>query len=1510
MKRWPHVRPTLTAGKVFLVCVLFVLDNPIFSAIPVSSQVISKDTTWKSDTIKVSSDIIINEKSTLTINPGVVVEFQGAYKITVYGAVNATGLATDSIKFNTKTALQGTGWQGIQLISSKKTSVFNYCVFSYGNSEQGGALYAQSVLSLEISHSSFCHNKARKGGAIYLDSTPATISDNCIFGNTSAIEGGGIYLTLCNGIVISNNSMYRNTAAGFGGAIYSEGSRAVLKYNKIFNNYCADANKGTSGGGGIASISGFDQILNNLIYNNETILNGGGIIYMSANGQFINNTVCNNKASQGGGISIVDSNVDIQNSIVWNNVSASGSIFKSHNLYIASAKPSRFRNCLIKSGTDYIADTEKSSTFTNNVNSDPLFLQPFAAIGNSPDAFKASWLIGPNSPAIDAGNQPAEFTDYDVAGNPRVTNAKVDIGGYEYQLAQEYKGEITSDVYWYGKIRVTGDISISRNARLTVYPSTEITFDGAYSISVYGEIMAKGEPQKPIVFSKDVTIKNRYPNTPDMGWKGLRIFPNELGTTSQLDFCVFEYCNNITSSEPEYGGAIHCLKASKLEVKNTIIRYCAASKGGAVYASGAASVSFTNALFYGNYATAGGIFNAENTTLIVRNCTSYSNEAELGGAIYCLNSSPVIENSILWKNRAKKGAQIYLSDERSDPDITYSDVENGFKGIEGPGSGNSFTGKFLNNIDKNPLFNNPDKDNQFSLKSQSPCVNAGNPNTTPNNVGQIDLMGNNRFKQSIIDMGAYEHQEVVRVKSIEDVSLIANSDVYTIDLSKFFTFTGVANVLRFSFSESTDTNTVSAKINAAALRIIPKLNATGTDTLIILVESSCGATTSDTFLVKVNYLSLALTSPYNNYRFKFNEDQVLTWAAIPASVIDVKGYCLKIVEVNDGQTSEQALLANMAWLFDTITSVNNSAASSVIRRKFPVYGKMAWQVSAIGLNRNVVGVSTPRLLYGAPMLKTFYAGSNVIEVDTTTVHDTLSVSGVGRIVTPRKGTILFNFNNLALIVKDNFYYLNAGEIVLPYCDTLTLNPVYSANGIATLVTDSFYINRFGYTVQGKGIWDLPIAQTQILTPASRVAFNNFQLSGELEVYPNEFYLSDLPDMRMVVTNQSMLSIAANNRYSCSLNGNIVHTITDKGQFTDDSVAFNFTGISSIDYFSGGASNQKKLGINPLVNITPVHFIADFSGSQSPAAYTTAWKGIWVDWFKLSFNANTPDYPLALTNSDGIIFNAGKCKYNISANGIELNADTVFQLAIPSKLDGFNANIRAVSFIRPWNSVSTETITGSTVIPFVDDLLGKNYVVNFEVMHYAPELNPQLTDFSFSHFNEKSIDRMQINSGHRSYEGEIDQLAKTIRFSIPDSVNIKSVSTYFITKGVKVSIAETNIVRDVTHCDFSAPTFVRVYAGNGTYSDYVVTVLRMITDIREVGADASIFPNPAQDYIKVTGGNIEGSLVSIFNMRGTLVFTQYLKAGDTVVPLSTLLPGVYIMHLKHKDFVKIFRIIKE
>lgn len=278
----------------------------------------------------IQGSIQISNDSTLIIQPGVNVVFQGAFKLTIKGRLLAIGTVTDSISFTTSDIING--WRGIRFENTATTndsSKFKFCKFKYGKAvgsspnDYGGALYLTNFSKVSILNCSILNCTANNGAGIYCNSSSPVISNNIISNNIASSSGGGIYSKDGSPNII-NNTIINNNAVLIGGGIY-----AILGNANIANNTISQNSTGSSsgaGGGGIYSGGGSPNISNNTIINNNSSANGGGIYCQSGN--ISNNTISNNSASiSGGGVtlnSISTPYLSFTKNIISNNTAVNG----------------------------------------------------------------------------------------------------------------------------------------------------------------------------------------------------------------------------------------------------------------------------------------------------------------------------------------------------------------------------------------------------------------------------------------------------------------------------------------------------------------------------------------------------------------------------------------------------------------------------------------------------------------------------------------------------------------------------------------------------------------------------------------------------------------------------------------------------------------------------------------------------------------------------------------------------------------------------------------------------------------------------------------------------------------------------------------------------------------------------------------------------------------------------------------------------------------------------------
>jgi len=243
---------------IFLI-VLCLLSQTIYGQTPVPAGDVSG--TWKLDgsPYLIEGDITVPESKVLEIEAGVIVQFQGYYRLLVLGKLLAIGEETDSIRF---TPLDTTiGWRHIYLMSdgsNTDTSKLYYCIVEYGKptgeanpgENTGGGISIEEA-NVIISHCLIQHNYCSGsnpisppiGGGICVAFSDPIIEYCTIINNQAESNGGAIGLAKGCNPTITNCTLSSNSTQSEGGGITTLDFSAFTMINTII--------EGSLGGSGI-----------------------------------------------------------------------------------------------------------------------------------------------------------------------------------------------------------------------------------------------------------------------------------------------------------------------------------------------------------------------------------------------------------------------------------------------------------------------------------------------------------------------------------------------------------------------------------------------------------------------------------------------------------------------------------------------------------------------------------------------------------------------------------------------------------------------------------------------------------------------------------------------------------------------------------------------------------------------------------------------------------------------------------------------------------------------------------------------------------------------------------------------------------------------------------------------------------------------------------------------------------------------------------------------------------
>jgi hypothetical protein len=313
---------------------------------------------------------------------------------------------------------------GIYAVDNSAT--ITNCIIVSCQAASGGGAYGGTLNNCTLSGNSVVYGDG--GGGAH----GSTLNNCTLSGNSAGMgNGGGAHGSTLNNCTLSGNlvdsgfgggahgsTLYNCTLSGNSSSQYAGGA-----YGGTLNNCTLSGNSADIGGGAMEST------LYNCTLSGNSAYMGGGVSYctlinctISGNsagwvgggafgGWLYNCTLSGNSASSGGGATDMENKININNCTVYGNTNGgvdSGDV----------------RNTIIYGNTGYeMSNTEAAFCYTN----DPLFV----------DAAAGDLRLQSNSPCIDAGWNafaPTNVTPYDLDGQPRIINGRVDMGAYEYQV--------------------------------------------------------------------------------------------------------------------------------------------------------------------------------------------------------------------------------------------------------------------------------------------------------------------------------------------------------------------------------------------------------------------------------------------------------------------------------------------------------------------------------------------------------------------------------------------------------------------------------------------------------------------------------------------------------------------------------------------------------------------------------------------------------------------------------------------------------------------------------------------------------------------------------------------------------------------------------------------------------------------------------------------------------------------------------------------------------------------
>lgn len=214
-------------------------------------------------------------------------------------------------------------------------------------------------------------------------------------------------------------------------------------------------------------------------------------------------------------------------------------------------------------------------------------------------------------------------------------------------LARVVQGTIEQSTTWRegSYIRIQGEVTVGRDATLTILPGTRVDFDEGGGLYVEGELVARGSSRSPILFTS---------SSRDKLWE--RIIISHTSETVINADNEYQSGTIIENAIIERGGAIPMAGDTNGDI--------VLAEGGMVLVS-SASPFIRNVIFRsGNSLNGGALAVVGNSRPVVTGCEFTNNRASgNGGAVYVgMNASGVFTGNYLLNNEAgRDGGAVYLS---------------------------------------------------------------------------------------------------------------------------------------------------------------------------------------------------------------------------------------------------------------------------------------------------------------------------------------------------------------------------------------------------------------------------------------------------------------------------------------------------------------------------------------------------------------------------------------------------------------------------------------------------------------------------------------------------------------------------------------------------------------------------------------------------------------------------------------------------------------------------------
>ncbi len=346
-------------------------------------------------------------------------------------------------------------------------------------------------------------------------------------------------------------------------------------------------------------------------------------------------------------------------------------------------------------------------------------------------------------------------------------------------------------------------------------------------------------------------------------------------------------------------------------------------------------------------------------------------------------------------------------------------------------------------------------------------------------------------------------------------------------------------------------------------------------------------------------------------------------------------YDFKMVKMQDDQEPEKAINENSAFYEESFeNTMSTNGWEMVLGESIKADTWYAWQVSAI-TGTQEIAKSKVMMVKGAPLLESFKAADQTVQVLTLKNNDFNNLSGTCKIQLDKDGekTVEAAFEGIKIVKSGDVYVLKDGEITVDerVLDPIEIKELEDQETTAEWVNTGIRLTSNRFEVKGYIKSATPFAVDgsdagAFVSKEDYLTYNNFKLNGTLNFDPdkNKFQMLDPMGFSFEFSEKSYY-LLSDNQYNMVYTGQVglPESLLSKD---GTRLYIPFYELKQLDYFTCNSVDDEvsypsyHLLNNCNITVEPIEVVFDFSEEKSPIKISEKdWTGAFVRKYKMVYD---------------------------------------------------------------------------------------------------------------------------------------------------------------------------------------------------------------------------------------------------------------------------------------------------